>query len=488
MMNLSHNVSDLTLASYCCVVFAFKNNAASASQSEILERTKSCFDEMKSATQWKYVLTVIIDLLGTNTSIKFQRSDCDSIHHMKQCSQGIKLKNLLYICFLLLVFFVAFFGNAAVIASVFRSPALRKTKTNYFIASLAVSDLLVALFTVPIKIKTASNNMYFCSGAELCRFYVTFDNLLFVASITNLLAISIDRYMALEMPYSYPTKLTSKRAKFSILLIWCYALVWAIAVNFYWEHLSRSSISVTTPALECVQRGRIYVFVTYGVVFYLPVFVLGFVYARIFLIARRHANSIAKDRRVLDGILSQNGSTGMGSTSVSVRPVRTNSVLSQSKSSLLLSPERLKKPLRKSSVEMRHKYMVRLRAMSATAANVINRTVTLKVTKTVALVYGLFLICLLPVSILSIGLKLCPSCFQSNNPVRWPNIVFVEVLPLLNSTCNPFVYAFMSKHYRHAFRTLVFDVWSPFVEKARYCFCKGKEVDLNDCRVTNDDL
>ena len=64
-----------------------------------------------------------------------------------------------------------------------------------FILSLATSDLLVTLFIIPLKLKIVSHNLYFCHSIHLCRIYITVDNTLFVASITNLFALTVDRYL-----------------------------------------------------------------------------------------------------------------------------------------------------------------------------------------------------------------------------------------------------------------------------------------------------
>jgi len=57
----------------------------------------------------------------------------------------------------------------------------------------------------------------------------------------------------------------------------------------------------------------------------------------------------------------------------------------------------------------------------------------------------------LPVSIMT-------AAFKQSVDVKWPHIVFVEILPFLNSTVNPFIYGFTNKEYRHAFRTVANEI------------------------------
>ena len=73
-----------------------------------------------------------------------------------------------------------------------------------FIVSLAVSDLLVGLHIVPVKLKNAYHNLYFCNDISLCHTYITIDIILFVASITNLFVLTIDRYVIFGIRFGSP--------------------------------------------------------------------------------------------------------------------------------------------------------------------------------------------------------------------------------------------------------------------------------------------
>ena len=92
---------------------------------------------------------------------------------------------------------------------------LRHSQSGIFVLSLALSDLLVAVFIIPLKMSIMSNNLHFCSPVYLCRGYVTMDNILFVASITNLFVLTVDRYMGLQygFGFTYNSVLTKRRAR-----------------------------------------------------------------------------------------------------------------------------------------------------------------------------------------------------------------------------------------------------------------------------------
>ena len=99
----------------------------------------------------------------------------------------------------LLHFLAALIGNLTLILVIFTTQTIRKMTISVFIASLALSDFLVGVIIIPVKLKKAYHNLYFCDTISLCRVYITTDNILFAASITNLFILTIDRYVVRYM-------------------------------------------------------------------------------------------------------------------------------------------------------------------------------------------------------------------------------------------------------------------------------------------------
>jgi len=129
------------------------------------------------------------------------------------------------LCMLLLSFAVStIFGNSLVVVAVSRERYLH-TVTNYFIMSLAVADCLVGLLVMPFSALYDSFDMWLF-GPDFCDVWHSFDVLASTASILNLCVISLDRYWAITDPFSYPTKMSNKRAYRLIALVWvCSALI-----------------------------------------------------------------------------------------------------------------------------------------------------------------------------------------------------------------------------------------------------------------------
>ena len=108
--------------------------------------------------------------------------------------------------YVLLVFsqalaFLIIVGNSLVITT-YRRNAFLFTRTNIFIVSLVVSDLLVGAVSVPIWTYLTFVNFQNIP-IHLLENYLFFDIFSTLASIFNFTAISIDRCYVISRPFTY---------------------------------------------------------------------------------------------------------------------------------------------------------------------------------------------------------------------------------------------------------------------------------------------
>ena len=96
-------------------------------------------------------------------------------------------------------FFFFFVGNLLVIIAFLTTPKL-KTKTNYFIFSLAVADLLVGLFSVPLWIYVVLSLDF---SSLLYQYYKLADILSGSSSILHLTCVSVERCYAIVAPLKH---------------------------------------------------------------------------------------------------------------------------------------------------------------------------------------------------------------------------------------------------------------------------------------------
>ncbi|XP_025834740.1 dopamine D2-like receptor [Agrilus planipennis] len=126
------------------------------------------------------------------TSLDHQLLNCSQIVN-DSCAYRTELREYNYWALLLVVFPIfTLFGNVLVILSVYRERTLQ-TITNYFIVSLALADLLVAVVVMPFAVYVLVNGAW-ALPSFVCDFYIAMDVTCSTSSIFNLVAISIDRY------------------------------------------------------------------------------------------------------------------------------------------------------------------------------------------------------------------------------------------------------------------------------------------------------
>jgi len=97
--------------------------------------------------------------------------------------------------------FVVICGNLLVCVTIITDRKLHST-TNYFILSLAVTDLLLGCLILPVSAYNAVSS-HWPLGSTLCNAYVSSDVMLCTVSILTLFAISLDRYFAVVVPLRY---------------------------------------------------------------------------------------------------------------------------------------------------------------------------------------------------------------------------------------------------------------------------------------------
>ena len=126
-----------------------------------------------------------------------------------------------------LIMLISLFGNLAVIAIVSRNKRMWTT-TNYLIASMAASDLLISVFAVPREIVEIFSGprrwlVDGLAGLILCKLVYFFQDISTAVSIQSLVVIAIERYRGIVFPLRPPI-ITSKVCKIIIPITWIVAM------------------------------------------------------------------------------------------------------------------------------------------------------------------------------------------------------------------------------------------------------------------------
>ncbi|XP_006009090.1 adenosine receptor A2b-like [Latimeria chalumnae] len=150
----------------------------------------------------------------------------------------------IYIAVEALIAIMAIAGNTLVCWAVASNRRLR-TATNYFIVSLAMSDIAVGVLVIPFAITISVELTMDFHG---CLFLACLVLALTQSSIFSLLAITVYRYLAISFPLRYPALVTGRRAKYTITILWILALVIGLIPLFGWNqwHSLQKSCSGNT--------------------------------------------------------------------------------------------------------------------------------------------------------------------------------------------------------------------------------------------------
>ncbi|KAL7846344.1 hypothetical protein SRHO_G00213240 [Serrasalmus rhombeus] len=191
-------------------------------------------------------------------------------------------------------------GNVLVILAVGTSRRLRRI-SNCFVVSLAITDLLLGLLVLPLSATLELGSGRWTLGGTFCNIYLSVDVLLCTTSIFSILAISIDRYLAISGPLSYSKRVTPLRVAAAIGAIWAVSMTVAFApIHLGWNTVDFSVQNADWEMGDEGEEGRTcryewnnnYVLLDAFGTFFLPLLVMCGLYHRIFLVARVQARRI----------------------------------------------------------------------------------------------------------------------------------------------------------------------------------------------------
>lgn len=160
-------------------------------------------------------------------------------------------------------------GNILVVLVIGRSSCLREIP-DFFICSLALADFIVTSIRQPLMVYDLHNVHAVINKDMVIEAFRTIAYIPTPCSLTCMLTVTFDRFIAIKYPFRYDTVMTKKRAFLSIAICWALSIV--IAVAFYvWLDAMR------------------YVMWTFIVI---TLIVTVTIYIYLFLIARKHQNNI----------------------------------------------------------------------------------------------------------------------------------------------------------------------------------------------------
>uniref|UniRef100_UPI0037E7675B opsin 4xb n=1 Tax=Semicossyphus pulcher TaxID=241346 RepID=UPI0037E7675B len=185
-------------------------------------------------------------------------------------------------------------GNALVMFAFYSNKKLRSLP-NYFIMNLAVSDFLMAFTQSPIFF---INCLYkeWAFGEMGCKMYAFCGALFGIASMINLLAISIDRYLVITKPLRAIHWSSKRRTTLAILMVWLYSLAWSLAPLVGWSSYIPEGLmtSCTWDYVTYSLANRSYTMMLCCFVFFIPLGIIFYCYIFMFLAIRKTSREVER--------------------------------------------------------------------------------------------------------------------------------------------------------------------------------------------------
>ncbi|XP_051883725.1 5-hydroxytryptamine receptor 7 [Pristis pectinata] len=173
-------------------------------------------------------------------------------------------------------------GNCLVMISVCFVKKLRQP-SNYLIVSLALADLSVAVAVMPFVIVTDLIGGQWIFGQVFCNVFIAMDVMCCTASIMTLCVISIDRYLGITRPLTYPVRQNGKGMAKMILCVWLLAASVTLPPLFGWAK------NINDDKVCLISQDFGYTIYSTAVAFYIPMSVMLLMYHQIFKAAKKSA-------------------------------------------------------------------------------------------------------------------------------------------------------------------------------------------------------
>ncbi|XP_043912863.1 5-hydroxytryptamine receptor 7 [Protopterus annectens] len=333
-----------------------------------------------------------------------------------QCGEQIlnygNIEKVIIGAILSLITLLTIAGNSLVVISVCFVKKLRQP-SNYLIVSLALADLSVAVAIMPFVSVTDLIGGEWIFGHVFCNVFIAMDVMCCTASIMTLCVISIDRYLGITRPLTYPVRQNGKCMAKMIFAVWLLSASITIPPLFGWAQ------NVNDDKVCLISQDFGYTIYSTAVAFYIPMSVMLIMYYRIYKAAK---TSAAKHK--FTGFPKAEDDDGTESAYGAVK-------------------------LHKESEECTH--FSKLLRNDRKNISIFKREQ--KAATTLGIIVGAFTVCWLPFFILSTARPFICGTECSCIPL-WLERTFLW-LGYANSLINPFIYAFFNRDLRTTYRNLL---------------------------------
>ncbi|XP_031554510.1 melatonin receptor type 1A-like [Actinia tenebrosa] len=196
---------------------------------------------------------------------------------------------------LLLIGLIAIGGNLLVVLSIYRNTSLR-TITNYFVLSLAMTDILNPLLSLPFTLAWSIRSRFFM-GYEVCDFQVIVSISLMQASITNIVLMAVNRFIRVCKPHKYAKYFNRKNSLAMIVAVWVIHVIIVVSVitdgKIVFANFKANKIMCNLTRGEKTSLSSIFFNIAIVIFFLVPFTIIVYCYYKVFKKIREHKRNVA---------------------------------------------------------------------------------------------------------------------------------------------------------------------------------------------------
>ncbi|XP_063921752.1 octopamine receptor beta-3R-like [Zophobas morio] len=356
----------------------------------------------------------------------------------------------------------AVLGNALVIISVHRHRKLRVI-TNYYVVSLAMADMLVALCAMTFNASVELTGGKWLFGYFMCDVWNSLDVYFSTASILHLCCISVDRYYAIVRPLEYPITMTHRTVSFMLANVWILPALISFTPIFLGWYTTDDHILYREkhPNVCKFVVNQYYALISSSISFWIPGIVMVTMYCRIYkeAIRQRKALSRTSSNIILNSIHQHRTSyrdrygdhylhpsdgelTTVGQINGGRRSTSSGSAVSYGTTVTEFNTAMNSRDNSKAATELNlNGTSIRQQSKSWRAEH--------KAARTLGIIMGAFMLCWLPFFLWYVittlcGDDLCPTPDWLIGMLFW--------VGYFNSALNPLIYAYFNRDFREAFK------------------------------------
>ena len=184
----------------------------------LLAVAKYIYYNLCNILEWSFVGEILFNTFAERFNFDVQKALIPAIEMEVKTLALLITKSI----FVIIVMLLSIIGNSLVLAVLRRNPRLR-TITNAYVINLAVADILMALFCMPLTVISLLT-VQWSLGEFMCKLQAILGVSMSFLSLQIMTLMAVNRYFRIVHPRKFPSIFTKRSTIVMICAIWIFGL------------------------------------------------------------------------------------------------------------------------------------------------------------------------------------------------------------------------------------------------------------------------